>query len=287
MIVVDRKLQGRNSLPYEEDDLQASLEALTQLRNVGLRFLNEADGRWREDVTRDAKLFRLDYNHLLLREDLEDLFDTSPDLTGDDIDISRFIREGEENNVQIAWFKRGNESNWELPNDFRPQRRDLCPAPLKETREWLTASDMRSFHGERVGRNFAYRWDFDDSRWKPVRSDAEILPGRILLVDYRCGGYTNESGFQGKKAKVNKKYEGVPDPVDFSDAFALPKPTRSELADAGQSLDPVSKTENAYVSISDHGLSVAKRADEIASVLELDPSLRRRAQHRRALARLR
>jgi CRISPR-associated endonuclease/helicase Cas3 len=38
---------------------------------------------------------------LLLRKEFDELFDNTPDLTGVDLDISRFIRSGDERDLQV------------------------------------------------------------------------------------------------------------------------------------------------------------------------------------------
>ena len=40
---------------------------------------------------------------VLRRRDLVDLFDTLPDLSGNDVDVSRYLREGDDTDVAIAW----------------------------------------------------------------------------------------------------------------------------------------------------------------------------------------
>jgi hypothetical protein len=48
-------------------------------------------------------LYPYDPAQLLLRHELDDLFDTTPDLSGADVDISRFIRSGEERDLHVFW----------------------------------------------------------------------------------------------------------------------------------------------------------------------------------------
>ena len=162
---------------------------------------------WREDVTRDAKLFRLDYNHLLLREDLEE--SVRPRLrlmrramTSTLVDLSAKAKK------TTSRSHGSNEVTRAIGNCqtiFARNASTLRPAPLKETGEWLTASDMRSFHGERGGRNFAYRWDFDDSRWKPCpqrRGDParSYSVGRLSLRRLHRMSWR----FQGKRRRLTK-----------------------------------------------------------------------------------
>lgn len=63
---------------------------------------------------------------MLRRRDLLGLFDTAPDLSGNDIDVSPFIRDAADRTVHIAWR--------EIPDDQSmegaPGRAELCPAPI-------------------------------------------------------------------------------------------------------------------------------------------------------------
>ena len=275
VIVIDRKLDEKNSLPYQVDELSASLVALSQLSDVGLVGLSEANERWSLDVDFDAQLFRLDYKHLFMRRDLDELFDTSTDLTGDDIDVSRFIREGEDNSIRVCWYARpetdDDPKKWSPPRTFQPKRESLCPAPIGEVISWLVSAKMKSHHRDNCDESdFAFRWSYEDARWEAIRRKDQITRGQILLVDYRCGGYTNEVGFSGESQKVSKKYSGVPDPVDFATEEIVS--TDSQYSDSGQQLDPISQTDTSYISIADHGVEVGELASKIGNALGLDES---------------
>ncbi|MGB7343709.1 MAG: helicase-related protein [Pirellulaceae bacterium] len=278
VIVVDRD-HSKVALPYEEEDLAVTLRALEQLSDVGLESLQHADQKWREDESFDQQLFRLDYTNVLLRQDLDELFDTSADLTGDDIDICRFIREGDDTNVSIAWYipdspsDESKRNSWSPPATFQPPREQICPAPIGEAKGWLFSPKTRALHiANCEARSFVFSWSYDQSRWLPVNSKDQIYPGQILLVDHRCGGYTNEAGFVGAMQKVSKKYTGVPDPIDFNDLQDL-KPSKAQLSDRGQQLDPVSVTESEYVSIADHNLQAASEVAELGKRIGLNDQL--------------
>ena len=94
----------------------------------GLKSLHE----FSKDLSdKDQKnLFPYDPPHVIRRKDFIDLFDTTPDLAGNDIDVSRYIREGEDSDVQVFW-RPGNPPRFESAvGEIRapgaPARRTLC-----------------------------------------------------------------------------------------------------------------------------------------------------------------
>ena len=55
-----------------------------------------------------------------MHDEFDELFDTTPDLTGADLDISRFIRSGDERDLQVFWI---DVAKGEAPSaERRPQR---------------------------------------------------------------------------------------------------------------------------------------------------------------------
>ena len=279
IVVVDRKLTAKNALPYEEDELDAALQAYSGLKDVGLNSLEAADKNWRLDDAFDRRLFSLNYLHLLLRRDLDDLFDTTPELTGEDIDISRFIREADDSSVRLAWYDPGSVGStpavWRPPPDFSPTRDQLCPAPVSQVRDWLTSSKNIATHRENsCGVPYAFRWSFDDGMWVPIRNRDQILPGQVLLVDYRCGGYDNSSGFLGEQLKLTTNYQGVPDAIGFGlTQPSTPRVTAAERADLAQSLDKLSESNTKYISICDHGVEVAAETEKLCQLFGFNDSI--------------
>ncbi|MCX6880699.1 MAG: CRISPR-associated helicase Cas3' [Verrucomicrobia bacterium] len=134
-------------------------------------------------------------NHVIRRRDFLDLFDTTPDLAGQDIDIDRWVREIEDTGISLFWRGwEGSENDQQPPNgeEFSaPQRNELCPAPLnKETHEWLKKGKIR-----------LRRWDHLEGSWTPVRQEFGnhvLIPGQIYLVPSHAGGYSPETGFDPK-----------------------------------------------------------------------------------------
>jgi CRISPR-associated endonuclease/helicase Cas3 len=163
--------------PYDAGDLTVARERLAGLDS----FNPEAIAR--ADVAMPLK----EPAHVLRRRDALDLFDTTADLGGADLDVSRFIREGDERDVQVFW--RDVEAEKDLPGQGRPARDELCSVPFLELRRWLVTPRR------------AFRWDVVDGVWRSVR-DHEIVPGAVLLLRARDGGYDARRGWTGESGAV-------------------------------------------------------------------------------------
>jgi CRISPR-associated endonuclease/helicase Cas3 len=112
--------------------------------------------------------------HVLRRKDLLDLFNTDPDLSGFDIDISPYLRDPGGADVLLFW-----RSFDERPDGQpRPGRDELCPVPIGSARDHVRARKLR-----------AYAWSTLDAAWAPVLDLAEIRPGQVLMLRGGAGGY--------------------------------------------------------------------------------------------------
>jgi CRISPR-associated endonuclease/helicase Cas3 len=122
------------------------------------------------------------YSFVLRRADLLDLFDTTPDLTGNQLDVSRFVRSGKESDVYLAW------RNWppreQPPSVPRICDGELCAVPLnKECRDYVKR------HGGWVWRHTR------SGGWEQARAD-ELYPGMLLLFRASAGGYDPAIGWR-------------------------------------------------------------------------------------------
>jgi CRISPR-associated endonuclease/helicase Cas3 len=169
--------------PYETEPLEESRSLLQSLIDVGIESLKRVE----------AKAQQLE-GLLPRKHDLLQLFDTSTDLAGHDIDVSSFIRETEETDVAIAW------RTWEeVPPLNQPdpmgalQQEELCRVGLYNARAFLEDLKKRKRH--------AWMWERLHGRWVGVEPLA-IYPGMNLLVHCSDGGYSSELGFTGS---VNDK----------------------------------------------------------------------------------
>lgn len=232
--------------PYERAELVAAREKLRRIDDVGLKSLTaiKAEVDAEPGGTQAGKLFPYEPRFVPRDKDLFDLFDTTPDLTGADVDISRYIRDGEELDVQVFWREvpRGEEP---AKND-RPHRNELCPMPFHRFRESLPVLRQAG----RIWRRH-YR-----KGWEPVGShDAEqVYPGQIFLLERSCGGYSPELGWTGDTRDTD---------------FELPQriePAKSAVQDEEEDADDLSRI-NQWLTILDHTRDVCRKLKEI-----LDPA---------------
>lgn len=168
---------------------------------------------------------------VLRRREFLELFDTSQDLAGLDLDVSPYIRASDERDVQVAW------RTWE--GDAPPA--DLAPL----TREELCS--VNAFSLKKL-KHPAWRWDSLDGRWQKEEVE-RLRPGMTLLLPSAAGAYDPELGFSlDSKAPVAP----VPGP-------ALPP-------DADEN-DPLSWASSAYISLKQHSGEVEAEVHRLRAAL--------------------
>jgi len=173
------------ALPYDPEDLESARDHLKHLEGVGLSALA------------GSKIeLPFEHVHVIRRKDLVDLFDTTPDLAGNDIDIDRFVREVEGSDVRVFWRDWKQPEGYEPPPEDipAPRREELCPAPIGSKR----SPGFRDFSTRHAGR--IWRWNFLEDAWE--RADPnKISPGQVFLVHTGAGGYSPERGWAPASAE--------------------------------------------------------------------------------------
>ncbi len=155
--------------PYETKELEEARRAIAALENAAPIKLSEVK-------VPERKVIR----PVIRRRDLIDLFDTTPDLCGQDIDISRYIRDGNDTDVQVFWRTVGGEMP--SPEEPVPARDELCRVSIGAAASFLKKT-------KRV-----WRWNHVEKRWGEAD---KALPGAIYLVDADTGGYSDALGWTG------------------------------------------------------------------------------------------
>ncbi|HEU5123334.1 MAG TPA: CRISPR-associated endonuclease Cas3'' [Verrucomicrobiae bacterium] len=176
----DPKNADSLALPYSAEQLATARNLLRQAESPG------ASPSALEKFHADEPLAE---SHLLRRKDLVDLFDTTPDLSGLDLDVGRYIRDDEERDVQVFWREMPKEAK--APDDtIVPDRRELVR---------VAAHVFKKFAEKNKGS--IWRRDPLEGAWEEFRDTYYVAPGQIFLVDVACGGYSVTLGWTGEKSK--------------------------------------------------------------------------------------
>lgn len=133
---------------------------------------------------------------VLRRRDLLELFNTDPDLSGFDVDVSTYIRDTGMPQVQVFWRDVDSET---AADQSSPSRDELCPVSLGQIREHLSKKLPAKLQ-RALKREYRQAWRFDAlgnqrrGRWMPVSID-NIAPGQTIMLASSEGGYDPERGF--------------------------------------------------------------------------------------------
>lgn len=259
-LVIDRGRDDASAAPYQPDELESAWEALQQLtkQGVGIGALEAYEESL--DPGARLRLYPFTPSHLLLRREFDELFDTTPDLTGADLDISRFIRSGDERDLQVFWIDLAKD---ESPRaERRPQRRELCAVPFLKARDWLCGEETKTARKPKLRSGIrAWVWDWVDGKWVAA-TRAALLPGRVVCVAAACGGYRIDRGFDSASKET---------------VFPAPSPAISPetqaLEEADDEQDGEQLSFNPWKTIACHTAEVAGAVREITKRLGLHEHL--------------
>lgn len=240
--------------PYEERELLEARDRLARLTDVAPVNL-PAPG--------DDKPPR----RVIRRKDLSDLFDTDPDLTGFDVDVSPYVRDASDTDVRVFWRDLS-----EKPDDPpRPKASELCAVPIGTAANWI--KEVRKKHGDAV---FASdpQWQRTDGKagapppgWKRFSEDP--WPGLTLLADIKAGGYDELTGFTG----VTKD---TPSPITDQASIAARSSAKGESEGHGE--DRNSEI-GVPITLAAHQRHVLAEAEKLCEALGIDPGTRRTVLH--------
>lgn len=217
------ELDPKGVLPYEVDDLSHSRELI----------MNQSDGSpsaiSRLSAQRPSKILPV-----IRRKDLVDLFDTTPDLLGNELDISRFIRANDNKDVFVFWRTIIDGT----PNvTAAPSPEELCSVPI---------GDISKF----VDKNDAWIWDHVVGKWsKILQGEARsVRPGQIILLDREKGGYSASRGWTGSE-------KDIPTAIENREGL------RSD------SLNSDAWSDTGWITLMDHTEHVIKEVEGLGTVI--------------------
>jgi CRISPR-associated endonuclease/helicase Cas3 len=238
-------IEDKKSLaaPYADEELEAARNMLKDLDDAGLASL-EVHLKKLPDETKVA-LFSYEPTHVVRRKDVIELFDTTPDLAGNDIDISRFIRDGRDLDVQVFWREVREESgpSPDKENGRAPRHDELCSVPFYKFKEDFLKKGKE-----------AYRWDVLERQWIPADADT-VFPGQVFLIPTDQGGYEIHIGWEPKSGLSVE-------PVSFT----------SLQSNEGNDDDLPSR--DSWQTIAEHTDEVVDETERSAEALGLDEKLR-------------
>jgi CRISPR-associated endonuclease/helicase Cas3 len=220
-------LPDTEAAPYLPEQLNAARQLLAGLTNASPATLGTVTPPPAPETQR----------HVILPKDLRELFDTTPDIAGADLDISRYIREAEDSDCLAFW--RAAEPHADSEG---PARDELCPVPVGQLRELAEKQKDKAI----------WVWDALAGQWThPDR----FIPGRTYWLLSSLGGYDPATGFDRRsKGDVPPVQQPAPPPETHDD-------------ERGTTLPHVETLEQ-------HTSAVVTRAAELASAIGLPANLR-------------
>lgn len=191
---------------------------------------------------------------ILRRRDFDQLFDTTPDLSGADIDIRRFIHSDDDLDVQLAWTDTAPTA-MRMSRPVYPPESARCPVSFSAARSFLRKPTVEA-------------WTFrpEDDAWVRARQSTTIRPQEVVLVAVASGGYSTEFGF---------------DPGSRSEVPAVQEPEARPPEDEGPNSEPGSVNyEASWLSLAQHGEDVLSHVRALLDTIEpneIDVRVRRAA----------
>ena len=145
------------------------------------------------------------YKFVLRRSDLLDLFDTTPDLAGNQIDVSRFVRSGDETSVYLAWRSWSKEEH--APPRVRFFQEELCPVPHFPGGN-KDVEDLLKKHG-------GWTWNYTkQGKWEKIDDPKRVYAGMRILLRSEAGGYEPKRGWAPESKTPVPEYVSLPDPPE-------------------------------------------------------------------------
>jgi CRISPR-associated endonuclease/helicase Cas3 len=243
-------VDSKKAAPYTPEEVDAARVELKKMEDVGPRVLRD----YLEGLSepKRKKLYPYTPGSVIRKRTVEELFDTTADLTDADLDVSPYIREDAGRDVQVFWRKwTGDNPDTPEPQPL-PARDELCTAPLADVRDLLKLKKKAIT---------LYRWDFLESIWQ--RTDS-VVAGQVYLLPAEDGRYSTELGWA----------------IDATDP--VEPVTMQKVLSEGNDSDPYSQERKIWQTIAGHTNQVVEELENILNELDELLTDKERAELRHA-----
>ncbi len=242
-------VEDKDHPPYPSAAIHEARTRLKSLSNASIQHL---------EAFESPECDRPEFRHVIRHKDLLDLFDTTPDLAGADLDIDRFIRDAQDSHVRVFWrdWQGGPEKAPDSHENGKytqeaPKQNELCSVSIGEFRIFLKKNGP------------AWRWNALDHQWQKVVSE-NIYPGQIYLLHIDQGGYDQGDVDDSLPTGWNGNPKSKVQPVGFVRVNEL-LTSEPEAYDG----DPASEL-NRWQTIARHTDEVCQELDGILNSLDYE-----------------
>ncbi|MBN1854709.1 MAG: CRISPR-associated helicase Cas3' [Pirellulales bacterium] len=223
----DSKKAKELALPYASDELDAARKFMSMLNDAGPKSLQGINYKSESSIV-----------HTIRRKDLMELWDTTPDLGGNDLDVSRYIRDTDDTDVQVYWREwdtEAKETKGEPPRARdaegqlffpSPSREELCSVSIGKAKKFLEQLHKRKeVKNNTIG--VAWWWNPLDGEWERV-DPYRLRPGMVVLLNVDAGGYDPLLGWTGdtkhKPDPISPEADDIQEPEFYDSDVSGSKP---------------------------------------------------------------
>ncbi len=238
----DKRTLESLSMPYKFEEIEQGKNYLLQLSDA------------RPSLLAQPETSSNSHHSVIRSKDMIDLFDTDPDMSGFDVDVSTYIRDSVDTDIRVFWrdFDRNNLQE-ESESEPLPQQNELCAIPIGSAKTWLNSVRKKDkfsvYQLNPPARRTSAPW---------IRLTDDPWPGILLMVKTSSGGYSSATGFD---PQLNQPVESI---YDMSN--------KSSASDTSIEAEPDSKT--VFVNLNDHLKHVASEAKLLCDELGINNNYR-------------
>ena len=187
---------------------------------------------------------------ILRKKDIFELFDTTSNIIGENIDVSKYVRNIKDTNVQIFW--RDLKDYRPADQEPLPTREELCPVPI---------NDVKMLVDKKVD---MWTWDYFDGKWVKVIDSADIFPAQQILLKATEGHYSETEGWAiDKKGPVMVIHNMADNEQQTVEGWAIDKKGPVMALKTSEDINKKKYDGDSNVSIQDSWENIAQHTDKV------------------------